>query len=131
MNTYKKRKLSTRTKLLITSCSNDDIGFITVENLAVLLDVNPSYLSRKFKEDTDITLISFITAEKLKRMAANLLNRKEKPDFPELTRKNGFSRSDYLIHIFKENFGIHPGDMRKYAKNSGRRRKNLHPPTLS
>lgn len=112
----KKDRLSNRAAELIVACKEEELAEIKVEIIASKLGVNPSYLSRKFNDDKDMTLNEFITGVKMRRSA--MLLSKNKPITPvALAKRTGFARADYFVTLFKSQFGIHPkayGELNKH-----------------
>ena len=108
----KKRKLSDRAAEFIVALTDDQLAALKVDTLANDLGVNPSYLSRKFKSDKEMSLNEFITGEKMHRSAI-LLSKNKKVPLVSLAKKTGFARSDYFVVLFKNYFGIHP---KKYGQ---------------
>jgi AraC-like DNA-binding protein len=108
----KKRKLSDRAAEFIVSLKDNELASLKVDALALNLGVNPSYLSRKFKSDKEMSLNEFITGEKMHRSAI-LLSRNKKIPVVSLAKKTGFARADYFVILFKNYFGIHP---KKYGQ---------------
>lgn len=108
----KKRKLSDRAAEFIVSLNDEELATLKVDALAVNLGVNPSYLSRKFKSDKEMSLNEFITGEKMHRSAI-LLSKNKKVPVVSLAKKTGFARADYFVILFKNYFGIHP---KKYGQ---------------
>jgi len=103
----KKRKLSDRVAEFIVSRNDDELAALKVDTIASSLGVNPSYLSRKFRSDKEMTLNEFITGEKMHR-SAQLLGKNKKTSIVSLAKMTGFARSDYFVILFKSFFGIHP-----------------------
>lgn len=108
----RKRKISDRVTEFVLTRETPDLGSLRVANIAATFDVNPSYLSRIFKGDKDITLNEFITGEKMYR-SVNLLRKEKDLTMDELAKVVGFSRADYFITLFKNYFGVHPKKFRK------------------
>lgn len=103
----KKRKLSDRVADFVVSQTDDELAAIKVDTIASSLGVNPSYLSRKFKSDKEMTLNEFITGEKMHRSALSLV-RNKRVSIVSLAKRTGFARADYFVILFKNFFGIHP-----------------------
>ena len=70
------------------------------------LDVNPSYLSRKFHEETGVTLTDFIRKEKM-NLAAELINRKLY-SLHEISSLLGYENYSSFSRVYKEYFGASP-----------------------
>ena len=108
----KKKKLSDRAAEFIVSLKDDELADLKVDILASSLGVNPSYLSRKFKSDKEMSLNEFITGEKMHRSAI-MLSKNKKVPIVSLAKRTGFARADYFVILFKNYFGIHP---KKYGQ---------------
>jgi len=108
----RKKKLSDRAAEFIVSLKDDELADLKVDVLASSLGVNPSYLSRKFKSDKEMSLNEFITGEKMHRSAI-LLSKNKKVPVVSLAKRTGFARADYFVILFKNYFGIHP---KKYGQ---------------
>ncbi len=115
----KKKKLSNRAAELIVSLDDQALADLKVDILASSLDVNPSYLSRKFKCDKKMSLNEFITGEKMRR-SAFLLSKHKKIPISNLAKNTGFARADYFVILFKDYFGIHPKKYGQLKRNHSR-----------
>ncbi|UCH95561.1 MAG: helix-turn-helix domain-containing protein [Candidatus Aminicenantes bacterium] len=117
----KKRKLSDRAAEFVVSLNDEELAALKVDFLASNLGVNPSYLSRKFKSDKEMSLNEFITGEKMRRSAI-LLTKAKKVPIVTLAKITGFARADYFVILFRDYFGIHPkkyGQLRKHKFLAG------------
>lgn len=108
----RKKNLSDRAAEYIVSLSDEELAALKVDILASSLGVNPSYLSRKFKSDKEMSLNEFITGEKMHRSALLLSKNRRVPIFL-LAKRTGFARADYFVILFKNYYGIHP---KKYGQ---------------
>ncbi|MCP4217217.1 MAG: helix-turn-helix domain-containing protein [bacterium] len=111
----KKEKISDRVTEFVLTRATNDLGGLKVGSIASTFDVNPSYLSRIFKGDKDITLNEFITGEKMFRSLL-LLKKNKTISMNELSKILGFSRADYFINLFKSYFGVHPKKFEQIRK---------------
>ena len=91
---------------------------LSLETLAGIVYLHPSYLSRYFKETTGRTLSSFITDCKMEKAAELLSGGNAKVN--EVMKQLGYQKSQYFSSLFKEKFGVTPNDFR---------RGRLHPPS--
>jgi len=112
----KKEKLSDRICHYVFTRNDEDLSVIKVEGIATTFDVNPSYLSRRFKDDKSMTLNDLITYEKMRR-SANMLAKDKNLSIVSLCERTGFSRSDYFVILFKHFFGVHPKKFREMRKS--------------
>lgn len=111
----RKKKISDRVTEFILTRDIDQLSMLKVSNIASTFEVNPSYLSRIFKGEKDITLNEFITGEKMYRSVI-LLKKEKNISMDQLAKKVGFSRADYFITLFKNYFGVHPREFRQPSK---------------
>ena len=109
----KKNNLSDRVVEFVLNCSVDEFQDLTVAKIAAAFHVNRCYLSRRFKHDKDFTLCEFLIREKLSR-SVGLLRKDGDLTISELSRKMGFSNSNYFIQIFRNYYGAPPGKYREY-----------------
>ncbi len=111
----RKKKISDRVTEYILTRDTDQLAALKVSNIATTFEVNPSYLSRIFKGDKDITLNEFITGEKMYRSVC-LLKKDKDMSMDQLAKKVGFSRADYFITLFKNYFGVHPREFKQLKR---------------
>ncbi len=90
---------------------------LTVAMLAKKFGYNPSYLSRMFKEQTEISLIKYIYEVKINHFYQDII----KTDRPisDLLRKNGLTNQRTARETFKEMFGILPNELRRQYTKTG------------
>lgn len=84
---------------------------VTVNDIAESLFINPSYLSRVFKEDTGQGLLSFINHEKIKQ--AILLIQTNQYSLTQISVIIGFNSYNNFAKIFKKIMGESPRDFSK------------------
>ncbi|MCU0287035.1 MAG: helix-turn-helix domain-containing protein [Acidobacteria bacterium] len=113
-----KQKISDRVTEFVLTRKIDELALLKVSIIADTFGVNPSYLSRTFKGDKDITLNELITGEKMFRSAL-LLKKNKSLTMDDMAKIVGFSRADYFITLFKDYFGVHP---RRFKRNWKSRR---------
>jgi two-component system, response regulator YesN len=83
---------------------------ISMEEVAVMLDMNPSHFSRIFKNETGETFIEYVTRVKMEKA-------KEKLDHTDSTVERiaeslGYENTSYFIKLFKAYTGYSPKDYR-------------------
>ena len=88
---------------------------LSLETLAGIVYLHPSYLSRYFKEATGRTLSSFITDCKMEKAAELLSSGNAKVN--EVMKQLGYQKSQYFSSLFKEKFGVTPNDFRRGRLN--------------
>lgn len=83
---------------------------INKEELAAKLSTHPSHLSRKFKEETNMTLTSFQQMLRIKQ--AKHLLRTESLSVEEIAWMIGYEDPSYFARVFKKETGITPSQYR-------------------
>jgi two-component system, response regulator YesN len=111
-----KQKISDRVAEFVLTRKNDELALLKVSIIADTFGVNPSYLSRTFKADKDITLNEFINGQKMFRSAL-MLKKNRNLTMEDLATIAGFSRADYFITLFKNYFGVHPQKFKKTRRS--------------
>lgn len=83
---------------------------LSLDALGEVVHLHPAYLSKIFKEVTDVNLSGYITDVRMQK-AAELL---EKNDLKvnEVMKRLGYQKSQYFSKLFKEKFGVTPKEYR-------------------
>ena len=89
----------------------DDLSLDTLEKK---FNINKYYLSRLFKTTFNSTIHEYIIFKRLS-IAKRLL--KNGKNVTEACHLSGFNDYSHFIRIFKNHFGISPGQFKKYNKN--------------
>lgn len=89
-----------------------DLENLTVSSIARSFEINRSYLSQRFKSDKSFSLHDYIVMVKILR-AMSLLEKEDSLTVDVLSRKMGFSSSDYFTRVFKKVIGTTPGKYKK------------------
>ena len=84
---------------------------ITLEELARLENISVSYLTRRFKETTGVTIISYINSLRVERAKELLLM--TDLTITEIADQVGFESSKYFHRVFKKETGESPSSFRK------------------
>ncbi|PYI57473.1 helix-turn-helix domain-containing protein [Paenibacillus flagellatus] len=84
---------------------------VSLVQIADRLRLNPSYLSRIFKEHSGQTFSDYLTRARLERGKELLLETDLK--IKEIGERVGYLKSDYFIKLFRECVGMTPGEYRK------------------
>lgn len=84
---------------------------ITLETLAAETGVHPVTLSRMFKQQTGLSFIRYLTRKRMEK-AKQLLVSSDQP-IAELAKCLGYQDHRYFATLFKNEWGITPGDYRK------------------
>lgn len=83
---------------------------VTLNSVAEKLFINPSYLSRLFKQETGSTFSKYLLERKMKR-AKELLNRGER--VYNTASFLGYSDVSYFTKVFRKYWGTTPGEIKK------------------
>lgn len=83
---------------------------ISVGELASLFGYNPSYLSRMFKEQTGISLVSYVYTLRVNRLYEDLLE--TDLSVTELMAADGLTNPRLARQVFQRQFGMLPKDVR-------------------
>lgn len=94
-----------------------------MEELAGVVHLNPQYMMRIFKKHQGVSILSYLTNERIK-MAKELL---EKTDYPiyQVADMVGYSNYNYFSRLFKKQTEITPQDYRNLQNT-----KNVHIDTI-
>ncbi|WP_167859396.1 helix-turn-helix domain-containing protein [Paenibacillus cymbidii] len=84
---------------------------ISLASVADRLHLNPSYLSRIFKEKTGVNFLEYLTGYRIETSKRLLLETDMK--LQDICDMLGYNKVNYFIRIFKETTGTTPGDYRK------------------
>lgn len=84
---------------------------VRVDELAARFGYNPSYLSRMFKQQTGISIVSYLYEVRVNLLYDDLLN--TDASIGELMRKNGLTNVRLAREAFKQQFGMLPSDVRQ------------------
>ena len=87
---------------------------ISRDELAAAVYLNPDYLTRRFKQETGLSLSDYII-EKRVALAKRLLLKTEL-SIVEISEKAGFSYSSYFVRLFRKKTGITPQQYREQSK---------------
>lgn len=93
-------------------------GYITLEMAAGAIGLNPSYLSRLFKEETQYTFSEYVNRVRID--AGKKLLESGQYSIKQISSQVGFSTYNYFFKVFKELTGMTP-----HAYLSSLRPKNL------
>ncbi len=89
---------------------------ISLDELAELEHISKSYLSRKFKERTGLSVISYINRFRIERSRQFLMMSCLSID--EIAYQVGFDSPKYFHRVFKEITGESPAGFRRQFKTS-------------
>ncbi len=89
---------------------------LSVESIAKIANLNPSYLSFLFKKQTGINITSFI--DDLRMTQAKRLLSETNKQIKEISASCGYEDQNYFSRIFKKYSGISPTAYRKVSRSS-------------
>lgn len=89
---------------------------VTLEELALTLNVTPQYLSKIFKEDTGTTFKEYLT--ELRIEASKVLLKENEMSIKDICFKVGYNDTSYFIRAFKKFEGMTPKDFQRVSRSS-------------
>lgn len=95
--------------------SDDELGDLTVERVISTLNISKSQMYDKFKTQNRFSPAGFLVLIKIFRSAL-MLEENDVISIKNVSKKMGFSSSDYFTKVFREYFGTTPGRYRTYLK---------------
>ena len=105
-------------QLIMTYMENNYAKDISIEHLATLYYVSPTYLSKIFKDLTGVSPINYLIQIRLKK--ANELLKTEDLTVKEVAKSVGYEDAYHFSKSFKKHFGISPS----IVKNNEQPKKN-------
>lgn len=84
---------------------------LTIDTIAETLNLNPSYLSKLFKQEMQISISQYIREEKIK-IACDMLRHLNVSSL-DIANFLGFSSQSHFIQVFKKQTGYTPEEFRK------------------
>jgi AraC-like DNA-binding protein len=100
----------------ILSRDNEELGELTILKIARKLNISQSHLYQIFQNEKKIPPGKFLLMAKMLRATKLLEESDELPPIKVVSKKMGFSSTDYFTRIFKEYFGTTPGQYREYTR---------------
>ena len=119
MGKKQRGKVAHRAVRYIDNCPLEDYRKLNVDWLAAQLQVNPSYLSRTFKEEHDCLLGDYITCRKMDK-ARELVETTKMP-VKKIAGLMDYANPSYFIQVFREHNLMTPGEHRELYKDHQRR----------
>ena len=92
---------------------------ITLEKLASHLNISKYYYHHLFSQNSDETLIKFITRIKMERSAIYMIVRSD-ISITQIAYQYGYSNSSSFSKAFKRHFNMSPQEYRKARKDKQR-----------
>lgn len=83
---------------------------LSLDALGEIAHLHPAYLSKIFKEVTDVNLSGYITDVRMQKAAELLEQTSLKVN--EVMRRVGYQKSQHFSKLFKEKFGVTPKEYR-------------------
>ncbi len=84
---------------------------LSLTSIALAFDINPTYLSRFFKEQTGENLIDFVNKRRIDKVKDQLTSTDDA--IQNIAEQCGFASSQSLLRVFKKYEGITPGQYRQ------------------
>jgi AraC-like DNA-binding protein len=110
--------ISDRMVAYILSRGIDDLADLNVNAIARKFGMNRSYLSERFNMDKKVPMHRYILMIKLLRSLSLL--EQGGITVEEVSRKMGFSGTDYFRKVFKQMMGTTPGNYRSWYRKTGK-----------
>ncbi len=88
---------------------------ISLETVSREVNINPYYFSKKFKEETGVNFIDYLTDIRIKK--AKELLEDDSLSIKEICSLSGYSDPNYFSRIFKKVENITPSEFRERCKN--------------
>ncbi len=110
-DSVKKAVISRHVVLAIDYIRTNIQDNLSVESIADALGINPSYLSKLFKQELGKTISRYIRDEKIS-IACNMLRHLDESSLSIATYL-GFSSQSHFIQVFKKETGFTPEEYRK------------------
>ncbi len=84
---------------------------IVLDKIAESIGTNPSYLSRKFKQEAGLTITEYINTHRIKEAKQYLSS--GQPSITDIAMMVGFNDLNYFIRVFKKVTGKTPSQFRR------------------
>lgn len=84
---------------------------ISLTSISLAFDINPTYLSRFFKEQTGENLVDFVNKRRVEKVKSLLAETNHA--IQDIAEQCGFASSQSLLRVFKKYEGITPGQYRQ------------------
>ncbi|BCS89409.1 helix-turn-helix domain-containing protein [Pseudodesulfovibrio sediminis] len=112
----KRRDLSETIALYIMSRTTEELTQLTRYSIADTFKINKSYLSKRFKEDFDLSISNYIDREKAVRSRILIANM-ERVTVEEIAQQLGIAKPQQFRTKFKKIFCTTPGRFIHYTKS--------------
>ncbi|HZG86044.1 response regulator transcription factor [Paenibacillus sp.] len=84
---------------------------VSMEEMALRLNLNPSHFSRIFRQETGVTFVEFVTRTKMEK-ARELLSHSDLT-VAEIAEQLGYEHVSYFIKLFRNHSRMSPNEFRK------------------
>ncbi|MEH7415988.1 AraC family transcriptional regulator [Neobacillus drentensis] len=91
---------------------------LTLKEIAASIHVHPSHLSRKFKQDTGLTIIDYVNQKRVEEAKLHL--QAGSTTITDIALMVGYSDLNYFTRVFKKFTGQTPSQYIKKGKTEGR-----------
>ena len=91
---------------------------LTVKEIATAIHVHPSHLSRKFKQDTGLTIIDYVNQKRIEEAKLHL--QAGSATITDIALIVGYNDLNYFTRVFKKLTGQTPSQYMKNEKTEGR-----------
>ena len=91
---------------------------LSVSNVAEYCSLTPSYVNSVFKNNTGVTINTYINELRMNRAKVMLMNTNETLD--SIALSSGYSSSNYFCKIFKKYMGMTPSEYKKQEKQNNK-----------
>ena len=110
----KDKRKNTNIEMIYKILEKDYGENMNLNHLADLMKLNPSYISRSFKESTGISFIDYLTDLRIEK-SKKMLNESDL-NIKDICLKVGYWNTNYFIKVFKKKTGKTPGEYRRNTK---------------
>lgn len=111
MANRKKNQLENIISKAINYISKNYDNDISLDDVSREVNINPYYFSKRFKEETGVNFIDYLTEIRIKKAKELLENRNL--SIKEICSKVGYSDPNYFSRIFKKIENVTPSDYRE------------------
>jgi len=108
---HSKKRKNKNIELIYEILENDYGENMNLNYLADMLKLNPSYISRSFKETTGISFIDYLTDLRIEK--SKILLKNGDLNVQDICLKVGYWNTNYFIKVFKKKTGKTPGEFRR------------------
>ena len=112
----KDEKLSEEVIIYILTQDLEDLSRLTSHTIAQKFNVDENYLAKRFKKDTQVSLVDYIESAQV-HMAAELLKESEDLSVAEVQKMVGVEKTSQFYKKFKKILGISPAQYRDLFKD--------------